>query len=235
MNFVFQIMMINLFMSVSRNIAGLFLLLFSLSLKINAQSDTILIPEQFLFPEFSPGVVKMKNGEKVVLNLNYNVVNEKMVFRQKNRIYDMVNYSSVDTVYIDKRKFVPVGKVFYEVLVSAPVSLFVQHKGTVKNPSRPAAYGSTSDVSSSSYINNMRIGNDVFRMDENQEIIIESKPVSWIRKNNELHAVINQKHFLKFFSDRKNEIREFIRQQHLDIENYDHLINVVNYYNGLSL
>ena len=221
-------------MSITRNITGLFFLLISFSLKINAQSDTIMIPEQFLFPEFSTGVLKMKNGEKVILNLNYNVVNEKMVFKQKDRIYDMVNYSNVDTVFIHQRKFVPVGKVFYEVIVNAPVSLFVQHKSTIKNPSRPAAYGGTSDVSSSTYINNMRIGNDVFRMDSNQEIIIEPKPVSWIRKNNEMYAVTNQKHFQKIFLDRKNVIREFIRQNHLDIENYDHLIKVVNYYNGLS-
>ena len=222
-------------MEVKRNITGLILLLFSFSLKINAQSDTTMIPEQFLFPEFSMGVLKMKNGEKVILNLNYNVVTEKMVFKQKDRIYDMVNYSNVDTVFIYQRKFVPVGKVFYEVLVNAPVSLFVQHKGTIKNPSRPAAYGGTSDVSSSTYISNLRIGNDVFRMDNNQEVLIVPKPVSWIRKNNEMYAVINQRHFRKIFPDRKNEMREFIRQNNLDLENCDHLIKVVHYYNGLSL
>jgi hypothetical protein len=232
-NFVFFKKMKTLSITVSRYILIVTFLLLNNSYKLFAQSDTIYIPEQFMFPEFSPGVVKMKNGEKIVLNLNYNIVTGKMVFKQKRQIFDMINYGSVDTVFINKRKFVPSGKVFYEVLVNGPVSLFIQHKGDVRTPPRPAAYGGTSEVSSTTYISNIRLGNDVFRMKNNERIVIEPKPVLWIRKDNNMHSVINERQILKIFSDKKQELKEYIRRNHLNAGNPDHMINLVNYYNGL--
>jgi hypothetical protein len=201
--------------------------------KIEAQPATADNPEQYIFPDFSVGVVKMKDKGKVALALNYNVVTEKMVFRQKNQVFDIVDYSKVDTVYIHERKFVPLNNVFYEVLVNAPVSLFIQHKGKIKPPSRPAAYGGTSELSSSTYVNNLRMGNDVYRLNSDAPVIIEPDPLIWIRKDNEMYAVFNQKSLLKVFSDRKNEIKEFISGNKIDSKNPGHLIRVVNYYNEL--
>lgn len=131
----------------------------------------------------------MKNSEKAVLRLNFNIVTEKMVFMQKGMIYDILNIESIDTIYINERRFVPEGKVFYEVLVKGPVSLYLQNAGRVKSPSRPAAYGGTSELSSSTYINNMKLGNQVFRMESKPEIKVLYDPVLWIRKDNEFTAV----------------------------------------------
>ncbi len=114
---------------------------FAMTSGIKGQADTVRNPEQFLFPEFYVGVAKMLNGEKVVLNLNYNIITEKMVFMQKNQIFDIVNQETIDTVYIEGRRFIPRGKVFNEVLADGKATFFVQHKGSVRKPSRPAAYG----------------------------------------------------------------------------------------------
>ncbi len=177
--------------------------------------------------------MKMKNRENMPLALNYNVVTEKMVFRQKSQIFDVVNYSLVDTVYINGRKFVPFKNVFYEVLIGARVSLFVQHKGKIKTPPRPAAYGGTSEVSSSTYINNLQMEGDVYRMKGDAPVIIEPVPIIWIRKDNKMHPVFNKKNLLKIFTDRKDEIIEFISVNQFNPKNPGHLIDLVNYYNGL--
>ncbi len=234
MNFSYELYLFIKNKAMLRSLTGIFCLFFLVMITLNAQPDGVKNPEQFVFPDFSVGVVKMKGKEKVALALNYNVVTEKMVFRQKNQIYDMVEYSRVDTVYIHERKFVPYNNIFYEVLVNAPVSLFIQHKGNIKPPPRPAAYGGTSEVSSSTYVSNIRLGNDVYRLANDETVIIEPDPLIWIRKDNEMHAILNQKSLLKIFSDRKNEVKEFISQNRVDSKNPGHLIGVVNFYNGLS-
>jgi hypothetical protein len=203
-------------------------LLLGFCLKLQGQTDTVINPEQFVFDEFTIGVVKLKTGDKVVLNLNYNIVTEKMVFMQKGKIFNIVNQSAIDTVYIMARRFIPVGKVFYEVLVSKPVSLFLQNKGSVKAPPRPAAYGGTSDVSSSTYINNLSLGNDVYRMNRNAEIKIVVSPVFWIRKNNVMYAVSKRKQLFKIFPDKRSVIKEFIRQSQVGPENTRSLVQLVN-------
>jgi hypothetical protein len=209
------------------------ILLSAMSSGIKAQVDTVRNPEQFLFPEFFVGVAKMLNGEKVVLNLNYNIITEKMVFMQKNQIFDIVNQETIDTVYIEGRRFIPRGKVFNEVLADGKATFFVQHKGSVRKPSRPAAYGGTSEVSSSTYVSNVRLGNDRFRMKNNAEIIIETGSLYWIRKDNNMNLVTGKKSLLTIFSDKKSEVKTYMGRSKFDAENPDQLNNLVKYYNSL--
>ena len=211
----------------------LFVSLGALPYNVFSQQDTVRNPEQFLFPEFSVGVARMQSGEKIILELNYNIVSEKMVFMQKKQIFDIVNPSLIDTIFIEGRKFIPSGKVFYEIVVNGQASFFIQHKGAVKKPPRPAAYGGTSEVSSSTYINNLKMGSNVYRMEQNTEIIIEPCSLYWIRKNHEMYLVTNKKSLLEIFADRKREVKEFMSKPKFDTENSEQLKDLVNYYNGL--
>ncbi len=61
----------------------------------------------------------MKGGKTNTATMNYNTVTEKMVFISNDKYYDLTNPETVDTVILNGCKFVPVGKSFYEVLVSS--------------------------------------------------------------------------------------------------------------------
>lgn len=218
------------------NLPGYMIIPLLLSVLINtveAQVDTVNNPDQFLFKEFYVGVARMKNGEKVVLDFNYNIVSEKMVFRQKGLIYDITNQSLIDTVYIQGRKFIPAGKVFHEVMADGKATLLVQHKGSIKPPSKPAAYGGTSEVSSSTYINNIRFGNDRYRKTTGEKIVILPGPLFWIRKNGNMNLITGKRSILKVFDDRKGEVRQFMNRGKFDTTDPVHLNNLVKFYNSL--
>jgi|WetSurMetagenome_2_1015567.scaffolds.fasta_scaffold00002_147 hypothetical protein len=209
------------------------LILTGSSVKLIAQADTLRNPDQFIFPEFFVGVAKMLNGEKIILNFNYNIVTEKLVFMQKDQIYDVVNTSVIDTVYMEGRKFIPSGKIFLEVLTNGKSTFFIQHKGSVKKPPRPAAYGGTSEVSSSTYVNNLKLGNDRFRMPTDSELVIEPGSLYWIRKDQNMNLVTGKKSLLKIFEDKKSEVRGYMAKSKFDAENPDHLNGLVMFYNSL--
>jgi hypothetical protein len=209
------------------------IMLLSFPLLLDAQLDTVKNPAQYVFPEFSIGIIRMTSGEKVVLNLNYNIVTGKMVFIQENKEFDIVNQSGIDTVYINSRRFVPVGKVFYELLAQGPVTLFIEHRGEVKKPSRPAAYGGTTELASTTYINNLKIGNQVFRMDTKGEIIIKDESVFWVRKDNQMFPVSNSGQMLKVLNENHYEMKAYIRSHKVDFTDPDQVTGSINYYNGL--
>ena len=48
---------------------------------------------------------------------------------------------TIDTVYIQNRKFIPEGKVFYEVATNTPVALFIQHKSDIIPPGNNTGFG----------------------------------------------------------------------------------------------
>jgi hypothetical protein len=107
---------------------------------------------QYLFPDFNQCVISMKNGEKKTLTMNFNTITEKLVFYIDPDYFDLMNSETIDTVYLNSCKFIPVGKSFYEVLISGPIALFIQHKGDLLEKGAPVGYGGTSQLAKSVYV-----------------------------------------------------------------------------------
>lgn len=208
--------------------------LFSVTCKIEAQTtEDIKNPKQFLFPEFTKTTVAMKGGKDLTMMINYNVVTEKMVFLQKGDIYDMVYYESVDTVYLNGSKFIPAANVFYEVALNAPVSLFIQHKGKIQSPPKPAAYGGTSEISSSTYISNIPMGTDVYRLKNEAELVIRPETVYWIRIDNEMKDFLSESQFLNLVPDLKNPLKQYIRENRIKFKSEEDVTKLISFLNTL--
>jgi hypothetical protein len=210
------------------------IILFSIIFDLHAQSEQFKNLPQYLFPDFSASTIKMKAGKDLTLILNYNIVTGKMVFLQKEQVFDMLNPERVDTVFIENRKFIPVSKAFYEVLIERPMSLFIEHKGSIVEPGKPAAYGGTSQVSSSNNISSMQMNSSFYNMKLPGELTIKSDQVFWIIIKNEKHSFINERQFEKIFPGKENEIKSYIKENRLKFENPKDVKKLVQYCCGLT-
>src|SRR5512138_3771414 len=98
---------------------GILVLAF-ISVGVVAQDNAGNPLPHFLFPRFTEGIIKMKNGTVFNAMLNYNMAHEMMV-SELNGIYRSANNPrEFDTIYLQNRTFVPVGNIFYELLVKGP-------------------------------------------------------------------------------------------------------------------
>ena len=70
----------------------------------------------------------MKDGRQLTATINYNMVDEEMIFDQKGVYMALDRPLEIDTIYLQNRKFVPVEKAFYEVLNQRTGYMFIQHK-----------------------------------------------------------------------------------------------------------
>jgi hypothetical protein len=200
---------------------------------LNAQSNADGDMPQFLFPDFPAGTVKMKNGNKQKLPLNYNTITEKMVYRQNGTLYDMIGIDMVDTIYIKESKFIPSGKYFVEVLHEGPVTLFIQHKGSLLSPGAPAAYGGTSQVSNSKYLTSIGLSGQYYNLKLPQDFTVQPSPVFWIRNNSGMHDFLNEKQFLKIFPENQQDLKKFIKQNKLKFERITDMKKLAEYCNEL--
>jgi len=210
--------------------------LISIVLRLSAQSEQVDNLPQFLLPEFSKSIVKMDAGKDLTLMMNYNIVTEKMVFLQKNQVFDLLNQQNVDTIIMNSMKFVPVGKTFHEVILKGPVNLYIQHKGKVQEPGKPAAYGGTSQVSSSTYMERLDFGNNgnsIYNKKLPEEFTVKSETIYWISFNDNKSSFSNERQFLKVFPGKEGEIKKFIKENHFKIENSEDVIKLVKYSYGL--
>jgi len=213
----------------------LIVVLCSVAIQLTAQTNSNGNFLQYLFPGFTKGLVRMKTGESYNAVLNYNTVTENIVWEKDSKLLDLTNMESVDTIFLQNRKFVPFNEVFYEVLVNAPISLFIQHKSDLVQAGSPAGYGTTSQTSSIKNLSSVSLKSGTYNLEIPSDYDIKPSPVFWIRKNNTMLSFLNKRQFLKIFPGKNDEIEKFIKQNHLNIENRDDLINLVNYCNQIEL
>jgi hypothetical protein len=189
---------------------------------------------QFLFPEFSASRIKMKAGKDLNLILNYNLITEKMVFFQKEQVYDMLNQINVDTIFISGNRFIPYESIFYEVYPGVPYSFFIQHRGRILSPPKPAAYGGTSELSSSTYMSRIELGSQVYNAKLEGDLRVKYDPVYWARINNQMISFTSEKQYLKLFPGKEEVLKQFIKKNRLKFEKQDNLLKLWNYTNQVS-
>lgn len=188
---------------------------------------------QYLFLEFTSSDILMKNGQVQTPVLNYNVITEKMVFTRDDKFYDITNPEMVDTVYIQNRKFVPVGKMFYEILLSGPIGLYIQHKGSLLPAGKPVGYGGTSQVASSNYISNIQLSGNQYNLPIPPDYEVKISTVYWIQKGSEWFDFESEKQFLKLFPGKESKIKAFIKENRIKIDRPDDLVSLVKYCSNL--
>ena len=188
---------------------------------------------QYYFPDFTAGKVKMKSGQIQTPILNYNTVTEKMVFIRDGKYYDISNPEMVDTVILQDIRFVPVGKAFYEVLMPDNPSLYIQFKGELLPAGKPAGYGGTSQLASSTYLSSVALSSGRYNLPIPSDYIVRISQVFWIRKDTEWFSFINEKQFLNLFPDKADKLKAFIKKNHIKTDRKEQIIELVKYCNSL--
>lgn len=200
-------------------------------------SNSYAQPEQqgaalyhYVFPSFIEGTVKQKSGEINKALLNYNSLTEEMIFEQSGRQMALDKTESIDTVYIENKKFVPVGNVFYEVATPTPIALFIQHKSTVIPPGSNTGFG-TSQTSAITSITDLKSAGIAYKLRLPDDYKLTSKTVYWLKKSNSYINVKNTKDVQDLFPDKSGAIKDFVKANKINLRNSTDVIKLILFCN----
>jgi hypothetical protein len=210
----------------------LFVILMLFFTTATSQTNSPVKLPQFLFPEFSAGKVMLKTGSQSV-QLNYNMIDEEMIFSQRGSYMALSNIENIDTVIIQNRKFVPVGKPFYEVVVKRDIPFFIQHKSKYASEGTATAYGMTSQVNERTNATTMKSAGQIRTLETPDNVKVVPEKVYWVKKNGEMKKFINERQLIKIFSEKEDDLKKFIKDSSIDITDRDDLIKLGNYCNEL--
>jgi hypothetical protein len=219
---------------------GTFVLFFTfMFLEVQGQEDQSRTLPQFLFPKFTRGVVRMKTGVSITASLNYNTADEELI-SEVNGVYRTTrNPQDIDTIILQNRKFVPVERAFYEVLVSGPATFFLQNKSLLTPIGSPVGYGAKSQSVGPTKYRRYELGsvvyqyNDVVYIDLPPNIEVTPASVYWVRKNDKMEKFTTERQLLKIFPEKETQLKEFIKKEKLNIKIREDLIKLGNYCNEL--
>ncbi len=219
--------------------AGIFMLILTfISFDLPAQDKADTLLPQFLFPRFTEGIIIMKDGKKFSSMLNYDMADERMISKL-NGVYRSANDTyNFDSIYIQNRTFIPVGKAFYELLVNGPATFLLENKvyitpkGSdvgygVKNRSIPPTETKRFELSSVKF-------NEVVTIDLPPDVEISPASVNWVRKDNKLEKFNNQKQLIKIFPGKEAELKAFIKREKINFGVRKDIIRLGKYCNELK-
>lgn len=84
---------------------GLIILLSGISINTKGQNTN----HHFIFDQFRKATVLYKNQKRTHATLNYNNATEEMIYTsQEGKNMALYPIDQIDTIYFDKRKFIPV-------------------------------------------------------------------------------------------------------------------------------
>jgi hypothetical protein len=188
---------------------------------------------QFLFPVFTKSLVKMKDGRQLTATLNYNMVDEEMIFNQNGAYMALEKPGEIDTIYLQNRRFVPVENAFYEVLTKGSTSLYIQNKARYTPKGSPTAYGMTSKTLGPSKVLSLEIGNQVRQVELPDNVEVTPANVYWLSYKNGMYKFTTEKQFLKIFPENEIKLKEFMKTNKIDIKVREDLIKLGEFCNGM--
>jgi hypothetical protein len=219
--------------------AAFFLFLACISLETPAQNNPDRPLPHFLFPGFTKGVTMMKKGESFASFLNYNMVDEIMVTELNGSYRYATRLQDIDTIFLEYKKFVPVEKAFFEVLVPGPVTFFLQNKSVYSPIGSSVGYGAKSRSVGPTEAQRFEINtvgyqyNDVVKIDLPPNVEVTPASVYWVRKNGTMEKFTTEKQLLNIFPEQKTQLKEFIKKEKLNLKVREDVIKLGKYCNGL--
>ena len=195
-----------------------------------AQSKTVEL-SHYIFPEFTQGVVLMKSGEKVKALLNYNSLTEEMVYIDNGTKLALTDKSlaTIDTVFIKDKKFVLVKNKFFESICHSKFDLYIEHKCYVNSPGKPAAYGGTSQTSSSTSYSS--IFSEGVKLELKLPDGYEVQPYNcyWIKKNETFKMFKNLRQLKNLYSTKKEIFNAYVKEHNVEYDNQESIIRFIEY------
>lgn len=205
------------------------LLVISFAFSVAYAQVKVVEVTHYLFPEFTKGVVLMKNGIKNETLLNYNSLTEEMIFENNGTKLAIGQPELVDTVYIKGRKFFLLNGKFVELINNSKYKLYAEHKCTIKDPGRPAAYGGTSQTSSATSYSSYFAGGQVYELKLPEGY--ETKPFVdyWLVKDGEVSKFLSIRQLAKLFNEKDNSFKEFVKKHDVKYTDQSGIIELIRY------
>ena len=190
-----------------------------------------------LFPQFEQGIVVFKNGVRSSASLNYNMIQQKMLFLEADStVLEILKPLEISVVIIGERRFLPVtsGGVFYEVIQAGQGSFFVKQKATRVSAGKAAAFGGYSQTSSvTSYSSWQSSTGTTVRLNPDEKFRLITTCFYYLKSGNSYKRFSSAKTLGKLFKGYESEIAKFANEQSIDFEKIDDVARIVEY--GYSL
>ena len=182
----------------------------------------------YYFKEFIPGKVILKNKQFARGKFNYDFKNKQMHFLNGNTDMIVENLQDIDTIIIDKTRFIPYEGRFVEVMKEGKTVLLIEKEVNTRERGKVGAMGMATHGSVQAIDVNARFQR--VNGENNMDLTIynnEIKNIYYIFIKKNWKSFRNQATFLKLFPKKQQEsIKETIKKLDVDFNNPEDILRL---------
>jgi hypothetical protein len=199
-----------------------------ISLSAFAQNKQIEMTH-YIFPEFTKGIVKMHAGGTNTPMLNYNSLTEEMIFESNGKKLAMDKLNDIDTIYIEGRIFIPYQKKFIELIHKNKYELFVNHKCSLIDPGKPAAYGGTSQTSASTAFSSFSSGGQLYELSLPDGYTTKPYTEYLLLKDGKYNPFLTIKQLSKMFEAQAASFKTYTKSHKVKYEDQESIVELIRF------
>ncbi len=185
----------------------------------------------YLFSGFEPAIVYLNTGNVQQIDLNYNTLTEEMVFVKNGQYLALANLTSIDSVLVQKRKFIPQSGRFYEEILAGKTPLYLQNKNKLIVAGKSTGFGAT-QTSAVDNISNIFSSGKVYNLELGNEYKLLSENAFWVVKNGEYLRFNSMKDAEKAFPEKQPELKQFVKGNKIKFNDREKLIELLVFLSG---
>ena len=182
----------------------------------------------YYFKNFSNGQVLLKNKQFARGKFNYDFKNKQMHFLNGNTDMIVENLQDIDTIIIDKTRFIPYEGRFVEVMKEGKTALLIEKEVNTRERGKVGAMGMATHGSVQAIDVNARFQR--VNGENNMDLTIykdEIKNIYYILIKRNWKSFRNQATFLKLFPKKQQEsIKETIKTLDVDFDNPEDVLKL---------
>lgn len=222
-------------------------IIFVLSFLLGLGSSLFAQSPVYLFKEFTDGSVALNNRTFVKTKFNYDTFHDKLLYMDGDQIMELSDYTSVLSVQIGDRSFIPQGDTLYEVIDLEEDSSVNGGSGTAalgdkpsvllvkwhqkKNPiGKKGAYGQVNHASSAISIDPEYYSISLKdRGGEQAFDTVVANTYGIMISGGKIKKFTDKRSFLRIFPQKKDQIEQFMESNHLLFSNPDDVVALAKF------
>lgn len=183
----------------------------------------------YLFPDYTPGTVVLKNRSVVNTAFNFDTFHDKLLYKDGDQIMELSDFSNVSSVLIGDRTFIPHGRALYEVVSLEGANLLIRWHQK-KNPlGKKGAYDQVNPAANATSLDPNYYGNPLTARGGEEVFDLITENSYAIIKDGKFKKFTDRRSFLKIYSNEQDRVNAYIDQNHLLFTNPEDVITIARY------
>jgi hypothetical protein len=200
--------------------------------------EQVPVLHKYLYQQFSPGTVALRNGQKPTVRLNYHMMLREIQFiAPAGDTLTLANLHTISHILLNGDMFVfDQNNLALKVLGEYGLArLAVNPSLQVANVDKEGAYGQSSGLSSISSYSSYPTGNgSIAKLELKGDVVYSQRRNYFLINQSGLSFPANRKSVLKLYPRQKAAINEYLRGQPAQLNNPEELRKLLEFCNARS-